>query len=64
MPEYTRPVVGPANQSISIRDVPADLWRDVKTVAARNRQTIRDFVIVALRRHVDDTTGQQNYTQP
>ena len=35
-------------QRLSIRDVPADLWRAVKVYCAGNGITLREFVIQAL----------------
>jgi hypothetical protein len=49
-----------ANTAYTIRDIPSDLWRQVKSQAALEGVTIRQFILDAL----TERTSQENIMYP
>ena len=46
----------PDGATIHVRGIPADLWRRVRVAAAERGETIREFVIRAIRDALKETT--------
>ena len=44
---------------VQVRDIPRDLWRAVRIAAARQGVPIREFVIAALRYHLQRQGGAE-----
>ena len=46
--------------ALNVREVPAELLWECKALAAEGRQTLREFVMSALRRHIEKSRSRQD----